>query len=75
MLLTGRSVVEGGKTGPDPKETWCGDQGKSDPDDMNWEYVLMMLRCDCAGMGAFFIMTDFMPSLADYPHSMASAKF
>jgi hypothetical protein len=39
MLLTGRSVVRGGKAGPDPKEMLCNDQKKSDPDDMEWEYV------------------------------------
>jgi len=39
MLLTGRSVIEGGKAGPDPKEMWCSDQRKTDPDEMNWDYV------------------------------------
>jgi hypothetical protein len=39
MLLTGRSVTQGGKTGPDPKEMWCSDQRKDDPDEMQWDYV------------------------------------
>jgi hypothetical protein len=39
MLLTGRSVIEGDKAGPDPKEMWCSDQRKNDPDEMNWDYV------------------------------------
>lgn len=39
MLLTGRSVIEGGKAGPDPKEMWCSDQRKTDPGEMNWDYV------------------------------------
>ena len=39
MLLTGRSGTEGGKDGPDPKEMYCSDQRKTDPDEMNWDYV------------------------------------
>jgi hypothetical protein len=39
MLLTGRSVIQGGKAGPDPKEMRCTDQRKTDPDEMNWDYV------------------------------------
>ena len=39
MLLTGRSAIEGGRNGPDPKEMWCSDRRTNDPQDMNWEYV------------------------------------
>lgn len=39
MLMTGNPVVQGGKAGPDPKEMWCNDQKKTDPDDMAWEYI------------------------------------
>jgi hypothetical protein len=38
MLLTGRSVTEGGKSAPDPREMWCNDQRKSDPDQVQWDY-------------------------------------
>lgn len=54
MLLTGRSVVEGGKAGPDPKEMWCTDQRKADPNDMSWEYVhISNVVLDQAGQQSF----------------------
>jgi hypothetical protein len=39
MLLTGHPFIQGGKSTPDPKEMWCSDQRRTDPDEMSWEYV------------------------------------
>jgi len=39
MLFNGGSIVEGGKSGSDPKEMHCVDQKKEDSNDMTWEFV------------------------------------
>ena len=54
MLLTGKPLVQGGKPIPDPKEMWCSDQHKTDPDGMSWEYVhISDVTLDKAGEKAF----------------------
>lgn len=54
MLLTGNSAIEGGKATPDPKEMWCNDQRKADPDSMNWDYIhISTVRLDRPGEKTF----------------------
>jgi hypothetical protein len=54
MLLTGNPAIEGGKATPDPKEMWCNDQRKVDPDDMQWDYIhVSTVRLDAQGQKTF----------------------